>query len=193
MSRIWILCVGCLALSSFVAEAQVKVERRADGVFVLSNNPDRAPAPARPGPLAGRARGGARFAVPANLQYRIVNHARRQRLDPRLVEALIRVESGFDSKAVSRKGAIGLMQLMPQTAAQLGVRNAFDIEENLRGGTAYLRQLLDRFQGDVRLALAGYNAGPGAVERHRGVPPFEETTEYIRRVMAAYRGLSGGR
>jgi soluble lytic murein transglycosylase-like protein len=93
---------------------------------------------------------------------------------------------------------MGLMQLMPSTAYELGVENAFDVEENLRGGTAYLRSLLDRFRGDLTLALAGYNAGPGAVEKYRGVPPYRETTEYVRRVLAAYgapataRGGSAG-
>src|SRR6185503_18666431 len=107
-------------------------------------------------------------------------------LDPKLVEAVIRVESAFDSRAVSGKGALGLMQLMPGTATELGVENAFDVEENLRGGTAYLRSLLDRFSGDVSLALAGYNAGPGAVEKYQGIPPYQETTDYVRRVLAAY-------
>src|SRR6185503_8252149 len=107
-------------------------------------------------------------------------------LDPKLGEAVIRVESAFDSRAVSDKGALGLMQLMPGTATELGVENALDVEENLRGGTTYLRSLLDRFSGDVSLALAGYNAGPAAVEKYNGVPPYPETTAYVRRVLAAY-------
>jgi soluble lytic murein transglycosylase-like protein len=81
---------------------------------------------------------------------------------------------------------MGLMQLMPGTALELGVENAFDVEENLRGGTTYLRSLLDRFRGDLTLALAGYNAGPAAVEKYQGVPPYRETTEYVRRVLTAY-------
>ena len=129
---------------------------------------------------------GQALVAPAALRERINDHALAQDLDPKLVEALIRVESAFNSRAVSNKGAMGLMQLMPGTALELGVENAFDVEENLRGGTTYLRSLLDRFSGDLTLALAGYNAGPGAVEKYRGIPPYSETTEYVRRVLAAY-------
>jgi hypothetical protein len=168
--------------------AQVDLARRTDGVYVLSNNPDK-PRPPMVGMVgmrqAGRRFGQALVAPPA-LRERINDHALAQDLDPKLVEALIRVESAFNSRAVSNKGAMGLMQLMPGTALDLGVENAFDVEENLRGGTAYLRSLIDRFSGDLTLALAGYNAGPGAVEKYRGVPPYRETTEYVRRVLAAY-------
>jgi hypothetical protein len=87
---------------------------------------------------------------------------------------------------------MGLMQLMPDTASLLNVQNPFDAEENLRAGTRYLRQLLDRFKGRVELALAGYNAGPGAVEKHRGVPPYAETRDYVKQVMALYREGGGG-
>jgi soluble lytic murein transglycosylase-like protein len=162
--------------------------RRSDGVYVFSNNPDkpRARMVGTSG-MSQQGRGFGRSVVaPAFLRERIDDHARARDLDPRLVEALIRVESAFDSRAVSNKGAMGLMQLMPGTALELGVENAFDVEENLRGGTAYLRSLLDRFSGDLTLALAGYNAGPAAVEKYQGVPPYRETTEYVRRVLAAY-------
>ena len=105
-----------------------------------------------------------------------------------LVRAVIHVESAFYPRAVSNKGAMGLMQLMPATARRFGVVNAFDPDENVRGGVAYLRQLLDRYDGDERLALAAYNAGPGAVDRHgQTVPPFRETRDYVSRV----NGLAG--
>jgi soluble lytic murein transglycosylase-like protein len=109
-------------------------------------------------------------------------------VDPALVEAIVANESGFDPNATSRAGACGLMQLMPQTAASLGVGDPYDPEQNVRGGTRYLRDLLERF-GDVELAVAAYNAGPGAVERYGGVPPYAETQTYVRNVMARYREL----
>jgi len=109
-------------------------------------------------------------------------------LDPRLVMAVIEVESGFDSRAVSGAGAQGLMQLMPRTMEELGVSRPFDPEDNIRGGTRYLKVQLDRF-GSVHLALAAYNAGPTAVRRYGGVPPYPQTRSYVRRVMAAYDRL----
>jgi soluble lytic murein transglycosylase len=110
--------------------------------------------------------------------------ARHAGVDPALVRAMIRVESNFDPAAVSRKGARGLMQLHPRTAADLAVRDSFDPADNLFGGTRYLRHLQERFRGDVRLTLAAYNAGPEAVARHGGIPPYRETREYVRRVLA---------
>ena len=124
----------------------------------------------------------------------IVNEAAlRFGLDPCLVLSVMRAESGFNRSAVSVKGASGLMQLMPQTAARFGVRNIFDPRENILAGARYLRWLLDRFQGDVRLALAGYNAGEGAVELygHR-IPPFMETQNYVRTIYGRYSTVHAG-
>lgn len=111
-------------------------------------------------------------------------------LDPYLILSVMRQESGFNRGAVSPKGASGLMQLMPATASRFGVRNIFDVRENILGGAKYLRWLLDRFSGDVRLALAGYNAGEGAVEFYGNrIPPFSETQNYVRAIYSRYVGL----
>ena len=109
--------------------------------------------------------------------------ARRHSLDPALVAAVVAVESGFRADAVSPKGAQGLMQLMPATARSLGVKDSLDPADNLDGGTRHLRTLIDRYQGDVKRALAAYNAGEGAVARHGGVPPYPETVAYVRKVL----------
>ncbi|MBX5465576.1 MAG: lytic transglycosylase domain-containing protein, partial [Clostridia bacterium] len=108
--------------------------------------------------------------------------AARHGLDARLVEAVARVESGLDPRAVSPAGAVGLMQLMPETARAMGARDPLDPEQNVEAGARYLRELLDRF-GDLSLALAAYNAGPEAVERHGGLPPYPETQAFVRRVL----------
>jgi soluble lytic murein transglycosylase-like protein len=109
--------------------------------------------------------------------------AREHGVSPALIEAVVRTESGFAPSAVSPKGAGGLMQLMPKTASALGVVDRFDPRENIRGGVRHLRYLLERYQGGVVLALAAYNAGEGAVDAHRGVPPYPETQQYVQRVL----------
>lgn len=112
--------------------------------------------------------------------------APQYQLDPELVLAVIAAESNFQTQATSPKNAMGLMQLIPETAERFGVEDAFDPQQNLRGGMAYLRWLLAFFQGDVQLALAGYNAGENAVERYRGIPPYPETQAYVARITQAY-------
>lgn len=116
----------------------------------------------------------------------ISGSASRYGFDPGLIRAVVAAESGFDHRAVSRKGARGLMQLMPETARKYGVRNLHDPASNLDAGVAYLRDLVARHQGDVTLALAAYNAGPEAVARHGGVPPYEETRRYLEIVRRYY-------
>lgn len=105
-------------------------------------------------------------------------------IDTSMIRAIIRTESSYNPNAVSRAGAMGLMQLMPGTAASLGVTDPFDIHQNIMGGTRYFRRMLDRFDNDERLALAAYNAGAGNVQRHGGIPPFPETQNYVPRVLA---------
>ncbi len=119
--------------------------------------------------------------------------ARRYGVDSRLIRALIKAESDFDPRAVSKKGAQGLMQLMPETAARLQVKDTFDPRENIHGGTRYFSQLLKRFNNDTALALAAYNAGPESVETHRGIPPIAETKAFVEKVLNYYRQYNNGR
>ncbi|MCF8084160.1 MAG: lytic transglycosylase domain-containing protein [Deltaproteobacteria bacterium] len=116
--------------------------------------------------------------------------SRKYQVDPCLIKAIIKAESDFDHMAVSHKGAQGLMQLMPQTAADMAVQDPFDPKENILGGTRYFSMLLKRFKNDRVLALAAYNAGPERVESCRGVPPFPETEDFVDKVLAYYRSYN---
>ena len=166
-----------------IAAADVKLKKSADGSLVMYNE--------------GRSRAPRRTPVQtstvdrSDLDQIIVTHARRRHLDPDLVRAVIQVESAYQPWAESHKGAMGLMQLMPETARELSVRDPWDPSENVRGGTDYLRLLIDQFDGELELALAGYNAGPRAVERYGGIPPYDETRAYVERVMRIYRHEPG--
>jgi soluble lytic murein transglycosylase-like protein len=118
----------------------------------------------------------------------IDRYAAQYRVDPVLVRAVIAVESNFDPRCVSNKGARGLMQLMPENAREYGVRNVFDPEENIRGGVHNLADLLARYRGDLHRVLAAYNAGGGAVSKYGGIPPYEETMTYVKRALTVYYG-----
>ncbi len=182
--RSWV-CAVLASLVVFVslAESDVKVGTSPDGRKIIYNE----------SPAQHARRYSTRMSpVPdTELVPLIERHSLAQNLDPKLVRAVIQAESGYNRRALSNKGAMGLMQLMPMTAKLLRVSDPWSAEENVRGGTAYLRQLLNRFQGRVEWAVAAYNAGPGAVERHRGIPPYRETREYVRRVLALYQGGEG--
>ncbi|MGD1148970.1 MAG: lytic transglycosylase domain-containing protein [Thermoanaerobaculaceae bacterium] len=131
------------------------------------------------------------FRGPTPFEQRVIAAATRVGIDPALVLAVVEVESGQAPDAVSAKGAVGLMQVLPETAAEIGLPNAADPARNLEAGCRYLADLLDSFGGDVELALAAYNAGPGAVRHWGTVPPYRETRNFIARVAAVYEGLTG--
>ncbi len=126
----------------------------------------------------------------ANLWNMVQETSNRHGLDPKLVDLVIRMESGYHPYVVSPKGAQGVMQLMPYTASLYGVKNAFDPVENISGGVRYLKDLLARYNSDLSLALAAYNAGPGAVDKHGGVPPYQETRKYVSAILNAYQGVT---
>jgi hypothetical protein len=184
------LALVLIAATGSPALAQIYSWRDTQGVLVVSD---------RPRPDDGEMK---TYAVPRSSAVRttkpadgedvhspfdalIEDHALRNGLAPELVRAVIQVESGFNSLAVSPKGAMGLMQLMPATARDFGVINPFHPEQNIAAGVRYLRQLLDRYDSNVELALAAYNAGPASVERYSGVPPYRETRDYVKKVTGA--------
>lgn len=188
-----VLLVACAAVAGMPrdASAQIYSWRDSKGTLVLSDRQINAPTDVHEVVGAPAYRTTTPLERPAptdDFESLVVEHSQRHALRPELVRAVIQVESGFNPRARSPKGAMGLMQLMPGTARELGVMNPYDPAENIRGGTAYLRQLLDRYDGDERLALAAYNAGAGAVDRYgREVPPYRETRDYVRRI-----GLKAG-
>jgi soluble lytic murein transglycosylase-like protein len=169
------------------AHAQIYTFRDAKGQIVLSNR--RPTATARLASYAVPKAQGLRATRPVVAERAwayddlIVEHSRTHKVRADLVRAVMQVESGFNPSARSPKGAMGLMQLMPATAKQYGVKNAFNPAENVRAGVAYLRELLDRYQNNEELALAAYNAGPGAVDKHgQSVPPYRETQSYVAQI-----------
>ncbi len=172
------------ALERQIAASQMAARRTVSGRRVISRAATR-------GPIT-------RALFPRSLEDIVQSAGFRYGVDPNLVWGVIKVESNFNSRAVSRKGARGLMQLMPATARMHNVRNIHDPSENIHAGVRYLRHLLDRFDGNLRLALAAYNAGPGVVEKYKNIPPYPETRKYVRRVLKYYRHyrakgtLSGG-
>ncbi len=173
------------------AQAQVYVGSDAQGTLVLSNHASsEAPelllaAPADPAAAAARSEAALPPPAAAPLSGEIRAAAQRHALPESLLAAVIAVESGFNPRAVSPKGAKGLMQLMPETARRFGVKDVFAVQENINGGAAYLRWLLTQFDDDLRLALAAYNAGEGAVARAgRRIPAYPETQDYVAKVMA---------
>jgi soluble lytic murein transglycosylase-like protein len=180
-----VVLVGLLLLADAAAAGRIFTYIDEDGVTHFSNIPN----DARYVPVVLRTpypRSPSRAPSYRGYDGLILLNARANDVPPALVKAVIAAESMFDSEAVSHAGAQGLMQLMPETARALGVNDPFRPDENVRGGTEYLRAMLDRY-GDFSRALAAYNAGPKAVDRHQGVPPYRETRDYVRRVLTYYR------
>jgi soluble lytic murein transglycosylase-like protein len=180
-------------LTPMSADAQIYAWRDVNGTLVLSDRKLSNGAVTYAVPDAPAIRATTPLAVVAyrdRFESLVQEHAQRHSLRPDLVRAVIQVESGFNPQARSPRGAMGLMQLMPGTAAELGVRNPYDPAENIRGGCTYLSKLMDRYNGNEELALAAYNAGAEAVDRHgKTVPPYRETRDYVKRVAA--RGGDG--
>ena len=178
----------CVIGSVRPAQAQIYSWQDAKGILVLSNSPQGS------APRAGQMNAARVAAVPQLLSARttyeplIRQHASNHGIRPDLIRAVIQVESAFNPRAVSPKGAKGLMQLMPATAVSFGVLDPFNPGENIRAGVSYLRQLLNRYNNNEQLALAAYNAGPGAVDKYGStIPPYQETQDYVRRIT----GLNG--
>jgi Transglycosylase SLT domain/Domain of unknown function (DUF4124) len=186
--------IACAAATVLVtvgpAGAQVYKLSANDGTVHFTNAPTDPRYRSLAGYSSGTAAGWLRLPRADTARYgsEIKNASERYGVPERLVHAVIRVESAFNPRAVSVKGAQGLMQLMPETASMLGVRNSFDPEQNVDGGVRHLRGLIDRFGNDLPLALAAYNAGERAVINYRGIPPFPETRDYVTRVLHLYDG-----
>ncbi|MDP3719832.1 MAG: lytic transglycosylase domain-containing protein [Acidobacteriota bacterium] len=171
------------------AFAQIYSWRDADGKLVLSDRPreDRGGMSTYEVPGSSGVRATKPLAVKKSALYdsSINEHSQRMGVSADLVRAVIQVESAFNPSAVSTKGAMGLMQLMPATARELGVANPFEPDQNIRGGVTYLKRLLNRYNQNVELALAAYNAGMGNVEKYGDVPPFKETQNYVKKITGA--------
>jgi len=189
--RFHALLLVCVAFAAWPldARAQIHAWRDANGTLVVSDHPINEPTVIYP--VGGSTKYVTTTPVEsesARDRYEpfVIEHSSKHGLRPELVRAVIQVESAYNPRALSPKGAMGLMQLMPDTARFLGVRRPYDPDDNIRGGTRYLRLLLDKYDGDEVLALAAYNAGSGAVDRHgRKVPRYRETQDYVRKVTLA--------
>ena len=168
------------------SEAKTVAEAATVKETVAEHTEAKAPKEVRLTAYAPHTMGGSTMLADVSLSKLVHEAANKYQVDPKLVSAVAEVESGGDQAAESAAGAVGVMQLMPSTAAALGV-NPYDKQQNIEGGAKYLRQMLDNFGGDVRKAVAAYNAGPNAVKKYGDVPPYPETQEYVNKVLDLYR------
>jgi soluble lytic murein transglycosylase-like protein len=189
--KVWAcLSLWCLWLAPALGADEIVSVTDGNGRKIFINAGDtRTKADGAPGAPASVKAGNA-VLPPPEISHLVEQTASRLQVDPQLVHAIIKVESEYDPKAVSNKGAMGLMQLIPSTAQRFGVENPFNPKENIEGGVSYLKHLLDLFGGDLPLSLAAYNAGEGAVQRSGGVPSYAETQEYVRKVTNLYQSGS---
>jgi soluble lytic murein transglycosylase-like protein len=160
------------------------------GRKIYINTPETRPKAALPAPTASPTKAGNAAPPSSEISQLVEQTANRLQVDPQLVHAIIQVESEYDPKAVSPKGAMGLMQLIPETAQRFGVEDPFNPKQNIEGGVSYLRYLLDLFGGDLPRSLAAYNAGEGAVQRYGGIPSYAETRNYVQKVTNLYQSGS---
>ncbi|ALA56757.1 lytic transglycosylase domain-containing protein [Nitrospira moscoviensis] len=167
---------------SVLADADIYRYVSPNGTVYITN----VPSDAAFTPMTGKGRYHASISD-RELEEAVARYAREYRLSPALLMAVMKAESDFNPTVISKAGAVGLMQLIPETAIRHGVRNLYDTGENIAGGAKHLRYLLDRFNGNIRLALAAYNAGERKVDRYRQIPPFKETKTYVKKVMGFYR------
>jgi soluble lytic murein transglycosylase len=162
---------------STVVDSSVDIDRNASMLVPAFSQP----------PVESRAARPSQFPSPAELERAVTRAAQQHHLHPALLLAVMKAESSFNPIVVSKAGAVGLMQLVPETAMRHGVQHLYDTNENVAGGARHLRYLLDRFHGNTRLALAAYNAGERKVDRYKQIPPYKETRHYVQKVLSYYR------
>ncbi len=178
MKRV-VLFLATLSIFSLPVYSEIIIKQDENGNRIITNKPSK-------GTVKKNSISNPLRTTKADFDSFIDVYANKYGVDKDLVHAVIQVESNYNPVAISRKGAMGLMQLHPDTASDLGVHNPFDVESNLEGGIKYLRDMLDRY-GDIRKALAAYNAGPEAVDKYNGIPPYKETQNYVKKVLSIYK------
>ena len=194
LSAVWLAYTAWFCMIPGLLRAEIYSYRDESGKIHLANRPSGKIVPLKKPPVSGSSHlfrpvavGGAFLSANSRYDNLIRRAADYHKVSFGLIKAVVHAESAFNARAASRKGALGLMQLMPGTAREMGVREVFNPEQNILGGTRYLKKMLEIYNEDIRLSLAAYNAGPAAVDRNGGVPPFPETHRFIRKVLGLMR------